>query len=103
MTDEPTFNVLGTCPDLFNFGADLLEVERMMKGAFGMEAVCRLSSACSVTDIRRIGAAHVNLVIRREGIPAAEYLKKTFGIPAVFGLPAEGIRREVLDALKKAA
>ena len=87
MTDEPTYNVLGTCPDLFNFGADLLEVERMMRGAFGMEAVCRLSSACSVTDIRRIGAAHVNLVIRREGIPAAEYLKKRFGTPYVYGRP----------------
>ncbi len=84
---EPTFNVLGTCPDLFNFGADLAEIERMMRGAFGMEAICRLSSACSITDIRRIGAAHINLVIRREGIPAAEYLKKRFGTPYVYARP----------------
>ena len=86
-TEIPSYNVLGTCPDLFNFGADLLEIERMMRGAFGMEAVCRLSSACSVTDIRRIGAAHVNIVIRREGIPAAEYLRKRFGTPFVFARP----------------
>ena len=86
-TEKPSYNVLGTCPDLFNFGADLLEIERMMTGAFGMEAICRLSSKCSITDIRRIGAAHVNLVIRREGIPAAEYLKKRFGTPYVYCRP----------------
>ena len=86
-TEVPTYNVLGTCPDLFNFGADLLEIERMMRGAFGMEAVCRLSSACSVTDIRRIGAAHINIVIRREGVAAAEYLKKRFGTPYVYARP----------------
>ena len=86
-SQAPTFNVLGTCPDLFNFGADLAEIERMMRGAFGMEAICRLSSACSITDIRRIGATHINLVIRREGIPAAEYLKKRFGTPYVYARP----------------
>ena len=90
-TGRPTYNVLGTCPDLFNFGADLAEIERMMQGAFGIEAVCRLSSACSVTDIRRIGAAHVNLVIRREGIAAAEYLKSRFGTPYIYARPY-GIR-----------
>ena len=83
----PSYNVLGTCPDLFNFGADLGEIERMMRGAFGMEAICRLSSSCSVTDIRNIGAAHLNLVIRREGIPAAEYLKRRFGTPYVYARP----------------
>ncbi|MBR6114444.1 MAG: nitrogen fixation protein NifE [Oscillospiraceae bacterium] len=90
-TQAPTYNVLGTCPDLFNFGADLLEIERMMRGAFGMEAVCRLSSDCSISDLRRIGSSHINLVIRREAIPAAEYLRKRFGTPYVYGRPY-GIR-----------
>ena len=90
-TETPTYNVLGTCPDLFNFGADLAEIERMMRGAFGMEAVCRLSSACSISDIERIGSAHVNLVIRREGIPAAEYLRQRFGTPYLYARPY-GIR-----------
>ena len=30
-TETPTYNVLGTCPDLFNFGADLAEIERMIE------------------------------------------------------------------------
>lgn len=102
--EAPAYNVLGTCPDLFNFGADLLEIERMMRGAFGMEAICRLSSACSVTDITRIGAAHINLVIRREAISAAQYLERRFGTPWIYGRPY-GIRgtsewlRQVGEAL----
>lgn len=86
-TERPTYNVLGTCPDLYNFGADLLELERVMRGAFSMEPVCRLSSSCSVEDIRAIGSAHVNLVIRREGLPAARYLNERFGTPFVFCRP----------------
>ncbi len=86
-TDKPAYNVIGTCPDLFNFGADLLEIERMMRGAFGMECLCALSSRCSVDDIKGMSAAHVNLVIRREGIPAAKYLQKKFGTPYIYGRP----------------
>lgn len=86
-TAVPTYNIIGSCPDIFNFGADELEIERMMKGAFGMDCVCSLSSNCSVTDIRAMGSAHLNVVIRREGIKAAEVLKKRFGTPYVFGRP----------------
>ena len=90
-TRKPVYNVIGSCPDLFNFGADLLEIERMMRGAFDMECLCALSSKCSVTDIRQMSGAHVNLVIRREGIPAAKYLQEKFGTPYVYGRPY-GIR-----------
>ena len=85
--DGNSYNVVGTCPDLFNFGPDMLEIQRMMRGAFGMECLCGLTSRCGIDDIRRMGAAKVNLVIRREGIPAAEYLKKRFGTPYVYGRP----------------
>ncbi|MBO4360389.1 MAG: nitrogen fixation protein NifE [Eubacteriaceae bacterium] len=86
-SEKPLFNVIGSCPDLFNFGADLLEIERMMKGAFGMETLCAFSSRCSVSDIERMGESHVNLVIRREGIACAKYLEKRFGTPWIYGRP----------------
>lgn len=86
-SEVPTFNIIGSCADLFNFGADALEFRRLMKGAFGMEKLCVFTSDCSVTDIRNMGAAHVNLVIRREGIPAAKELEKRFGTPWIFGRP----------------
>ncbi|MBE6037669.1 MAG: nitrogen fixation protein NifE [Anaerofustis stercorihominis] len=86
-TVKPTYNIIGSCPDLFNFGADTNEIIRMMKGAFDIECGCVLSSQASVTSIQNIGSAHVNLVIRREGIPAAKYLQKKFGTPYVYQRP----------------
>ncbi len=84
---EPSFNIIGSCPDLFNFGPDAIETERMLKGAFGMDTNCIFSSDCSVTDLFDLGKAHVNVVIRREGIAAARVLEKKFGTPWVFGRP----------------
>ncbi len=104
MSEAPTYNIIGACPDLFHYGSDALEIQRLMKGAFGMEAVCVLSSDCTVSDIKKMGQSHVNLVIRREGIPAAKALQKQFGTPYAVGRPY-GIQgttkwlRDVGDAL----
>lgn len=86
-SEKPTFNIIGSCADLYRFGADALEVRRLMKGAFGMEAACVLSHDCTVQDIKEMGKSWVNLVIRREGIPAARVLEKKFGTPYVVGRP----------------
>jgi hypothetical protein len=58
-----------------------------MDGAFGIEPCCILSSDTSISNIEKMGSAHVNLVIRREGIPAAEILLKRFGTPYIYGRP----------------
>jgi len=81
------YNIIGSCPDLFRSGADALEIIRIMKGAFGEDKICVLSSAASVTDIKTMGAARANLVIRREGIAAAEALRERFGTPYFYGRP----------------
>lgn len=86
-SDEPSYNIIGSCADLYHYGADALEIRRLMKGAFSMDATCVLSHDCRVSDIRAMGGAWVNLVIRREGIPAAKVLQKRFGIPYVVGRP----------------
>lgn len=85
--EVPTYNIIGSCADLFHYGADALEVRRLMKGAFGMEPVCVLSHDCTVEDIQSMGRTHVNLVLRREGISAAKVLEKRFGTPYVVGRP----------------
>ena len=86
-TSEPTFNIIGSCADMFRFQADAHELIRIMKGAFGMKALCVMTSDTAVEDIERMGGSHVNLVLRREGKPAAEHLKKRFGTPYVLGRP----------------
>ncbi|EJO5349171.1 nitrogenase component 1 [Clostridium botulinum] len=86
-TQEPTFNIIGSCADLFRFHADAEELIRIMKGAFGMEKLCVMTSDTSVEEIENMGGAHINLVIREEGEAAAKQLKKRFGTPYLLARP----------------
>ncbi len=86
-TEQPTFNIIGSCADLFRFQADAAEILRIMKGAFGMSPVCVLTSDTSVTEIENMGGAHLNLVIRREGERAAKQLQNRFGTPFLQARP----------------
>ena len=91
----PTFNIIGSCADLLRFRADAAEMIRIMEGAFGTKPLCVLTSDTTIEDIENMGGAHINLVIRREGVPAAKHLKKRFGTPYLTGRPygAEGTLR----------
>ncbi|EDK34471.1 nitrogenase component 1 [Clostridium kluyveri] len=86
-TPQPTFNIIGSCADLFRFQADANEILRIMEGAFSMKPLCVMTSDTSVEQIQRMGNAHINLVIRCEGIPAAEHLKRRFDIPYILRRP----------------
>lgn len=86
-TLQPTFNIIGSCADLFRFQADAREILRIMKGAFGIRPVCVMTSDTSIEEIEKMGSAHINLVIRREGEPAAKHLQKRFGTPYLLGRP----------------
>ena len=86
-TPKPTFNIIGSCTDLFQFNADIQELVRMMEGAFGVKPLCIMTSDTSIEDIENMGGAHVNLVIRREGLPAACHLQERFCIPWIEGRP----------------
>jgi nitrogenase molybdenum-iron protein alpha/beta subunit len=82
-----TYNIIGSCLDLFKFKADCREITRLMKNVFGMEPNCVLSSDTDVGTIKRIPSATINLCIRREGKPAADWLCETFGTPSIEGRP----------------
>lgn len=84
---EPKFNIIGSCSDMFRFQSDAEEIIRIMEGAFGIKPSCVMTSHTSVDEIRNMGEASINLVIRREGIPAAKYLEDRFNIPYLLGRP----------------
>lgn len=86
-TAQPTFNIIGSCADLFRFQADAAELVRIMEGAFGMKPLCVMTSDTSITQIEKMGGAHINLVLRREGLPAAEHLKERFRTPFLSARP----------------
>jgi Nitrogenase molybdenum-iron protein, alpha and beta chains len=80
-TAEPTFNIIGSCADMFRFQADADELVRLVKRVFKMDPLCIMTSDTTVADLEKMGGAHINLVIRREGEPAAVHLKKRFATP----------------------
>lgn len=86
-SSEPKFNIIGSCADMFRFQADAEEICRMIEGAFGIKPTCIMTSHTSIDEIRHMGEASINLVIRREGIPAAEYLQNKFNTPYIVGRP----------------
>jgi nitrogenase molybdenum-iron protein alpha/beta subunit len=86
-TSQPTFNIIGSNCDLYNYRADAEELVRLMRGCFNAAPICVLSSDTTLTGIKRMGGAHVNLVIRREGVGAAKRLRDRFGTPSVVGRP----------------
>ncbi len=86
-TDRITCNLIGSCIDVAKFQADVFELQRILKAALGMEVLCVLSSETSVSQIEDMGGAHINLVLRREGIKAAETLKAAFQTDYVYGRP----------------
>lgn len=101
---EVTFNIIGSCIDVAKYHADVCEIKRMLKEALGMEAVCVLTSDTTMEQVKNMGSTHINLVIRKEGLKAAQALKDTFGTEYIYGRPYgyEGtVRwlREIADAL----
>ncbi len=86
-TENITFNIIGSCADAFKFHADSNEIVRIMDHAFSAQPQCILTSNTSVDSIEQLGSAHINIVLRREGIPAAKQLQKRFGTPFIARAP----------------
>lgn len=87
LTPNRTYNLIGSCADLFRFQEDKEELVRLLRETFQMEPLCILSSDTEIAGIEQMGSAHINLVIRREGKEAARELYKRFGTPYVCGRP----------------
>ncbi|MBQ9300839.1 MAG: nitrogenase component 1 [Clostridia bacterium] len=82
-----TYNILGASIGAYRCKADVLEMERLMKEAFGMEPHTALCLETDLEKIASMGGAEVNLVIRQEALPAARLLEGKCGTPFVYGAP----------------
>lgn len=86
-TEKPTFNIIGSCADLFNFVPDSAEIERLASNAFSAKRLCTMTSDTSISELEKLGSAHFNLVIRHEGEATAKYLYQQYGTPYLMGRP----------------
>lgn len=85
--DRMTYNIIGSCADLFKFREDELEIVRMLDTAFGIKPISILSSNTTISQIEKMGAASINIVLREEGLKGAKFLESTFGTPYIHKRP----------------
>ena len=93
-------NILGATPLDFSVNGCVQTMARRLQDAgFAVQSVFAMGS--DISAIEKASAAEVNLVVSSVGLPAAQYLQKTFGIPYVVGAPFGDLLSPVLfDALK---
>lgn len=86
-SEDVTYNIIGSCADMYNFNSDCLEIERILEKAFNIKKNCVMTSNTSITSLRNIAKAHINIVLREEGVSTAKYLEKKYGVPFVYCRP----------------
>lgn len=84
---EDSYNIIGSNIDEYNFLSDSEEIKRMMKSVFNKDLNTTFTSYTSVDELEGAARASLNIVIRKEGLKAAEYMKKKFNIPYVYRKP----------------
>jgi len=95
-----TYNILGACAYAYKIQPDLQELEHLMDSAFGAKRLATLGLGDSTQDMKALGQASVNLVIRAEALPAAKWLKENFGTESGYKtVVAFGKEKESVECL----
>lgn len=80
-------NLIGFSMGSYRAASDRAEIERLLDKAFGIKIGAYLCGKTAIEDIENMGGALANLVIRDEGVDAAEILRKRFETPYIKGAP----------------
>lgn len=78
------YNILGMTIDRYNFASDVEEIKRIMYGLYEKEVNTVFTCDTSMEEIEHAAEAGLNVVVRREALKAAAYMKEKFGIPYVY-------------------
>lgn len=84
---EATYNILGASGCDYRMKSDLWELKALLEEGFSYQVNAIVGMDSSVKELKELGAAKVNLVLREEALVAAKYLERTYGIPYVYGAP----------------
>lgn len=82
--DISRYNIIGSNIDKYNFEADVKELERMMKELFNKKLNTVFTSNTSIEKIEKASNAALNIVVREEGLKAAEFMKEKYNIPYIY-------------------
>lgn len=84
VADSKKYNILGMTIDKYNYQSDVNEIKRMMKGLFNKEVNTVFTCDTSMEEIENTCQGSLNIVVRKEALKAAEYLKEAHGIPYIY-------------------
>lgn len=93
------YNIIGCNIDSFNFSADRVEIERIMRELFNKEINTVFTANTTIEEIENASRAEFNIVLRKEGLSLAKYMEKKFNIPYVYSKPI-GLK-ETLSFIEK--
>ena len=82
-----TVNLIGFSMGSYRALSDRWELEELLKRGFGLKIGACLCGETSIHAVEQMGGAAINLVLREEGLPAAQILEKRFGTPFFAGSP----------------
>lgn len=82
-----TVNLIGFSMGSYRALSDRWELEELLERGFGLKIGACLCGETSISAVEQMGGAALNLVLREEGLPAAQILEKRFGTPFLAGSP----------------
>ncbi|MFR3566970.1 MAG: nitrogenase component 1 [Paraclostridium sordellii] len=82
--DKSKYNILGANIDKYNYLSDVKEVERIMNDLFDKKLNTTFTANTSIYEIEEASKASLNIVIRKEALKAAEYMKEKYNIPYIY-------------------
>lgn len=82
--DNNKYNIIGFNIDKYNFDSDVNELKRMMKEYFNKELNTVFTFDTSASEIEKASIASINIVVRKEGLKCAKFLKDKYNIPYIY-------------------
>jgi nitrogenase molybdenum-iron protein alpha/beta subunit len=79
--------LLGCCADEFNINSETEAVITLLSEVFEQKITHIFPLMSTQDDCRNMANAELNIVLRHEAVPVAEFLEKQFGIPYIYGRP----------------
>lgn len=83
----PTYNILGCNIDQYNFEADSEEIKRMMSTIFDKKVQATFTAYSSIEEIEQSSCASLNIILRKEALKVAMWMKEKYGIPYIYQKP----------------
>lgn len=84
---EMYYNIIGSNIDSYHFSADQTEIVNILSAVFGLTLNTCFTAYTSIDEIENASKAKYNIVLRSEGLAAAEYMKSRYGTPYVYKKP----------------